>query len=289
MTNFNGFAAPTLMIGNEDYGRLGKILRVGEDEMRAVVEIETSGGGMDSQGRLKMLYEPHIAYRLTRDQTQRDLVAAGLAYPKQGQQPYPKDSYPRLTKAIGIMGEEMALRCASWGLGQIMGGNFAAAGYPSAVEMVQDFQRDEDNQLEAMVRFILANHLDDELRAHNWAAFARGYNGPGYAKHGYHTKLAAAFAKWQKRPDEPQTGSQDTSDLQPPAETFPLLVRGDDGDAVSRAQERLILHGAKLNKDRSFGPATEEAVRAFQHAKGLFPDGKIGPNTWKALKEKPHG
>ncbi|WP_350310457.1 N-acetylmuramidase domain-containing protein [Paracoccus sp. SSJ] len=23
-----------------------------------------------------------------------------------------------------------------------------------------------------------------------------GYNGPGYATHGYHTKLAAAFKRW---------------------------------------------------------------------------------------------
>jgi hypothetical protein len=47
-----------------------------------------------------------------------------------------------------------------------------------------------------MVAFILAAKLDDELRAHDWAKFARGYNGPQYAKHGYQTKLAAAFKRW---------------------------------------------------------------------------------------------
>ncbi len=54
-----------------------------------------------------------------------------------------------------------------------------------------------------MIRFIKANHLDDEIRAHNWAAFARGYNGAAYAKNAYDKKLAAAFAKWARIPDTP--------------------------------------------------------------------------------------
>lgn len=282
MTDFRNFEAPTVMIGNEDYARLGKILGVGEDEIRAVVEVETSGGGMDSAGRLKMLFEPHIAYRLTRRATQSVLVANGLAYPKQGTLPYPKDSYPRLTKAIGIMGDEMALRCASWGIGQIMGGNFVAAGYDSAVDMVLDFQKDEDNQLEAMIRFILANHLDDELRAHNWAAFARGYNGPNYAKGGYHTKLAAAYAKWAKIPDTVLAEDGDSP--------MPYLVIGSRGAAVKLAQTLLIASGFKLGKagaDGIFGDDTHKAVRAFQRARKLATiNGKIGTMTWRALMQE---
>jgi hypothetical protein len=52
-----------------------------------------------------------------------------------------------------------------------------------------------------MVEFIKSEHLDDDLRRHSWASFARGYNGPGYRKNQYDTKLAAAFAKWSKIPD----------------------------------------------------------------------------------------
>lgn len=36
-----------------------------------------------------------------------------------------------------------------------------------------------------MIRFIDAEGLDDELRRHDWSGFARGYNGAGYAKHGW--------------------------------------------------------------------------------------------------------
>jgi hypothetical protein len=35
--------------------------------------------------------------------------------------------------------------------------------------------------LDAMVSFLKANRLDGALRRRDWAAFARGYSGPGYA------------------------------------------------------------------------------------------------------------
>jgi hypothetical protein len=49
-----------------------------------------------------------------------------------------------------------------------------------------------------MVNFIKANQLADPLRRHDWAAFARRYNGPGYTANSYDTKLAAAHQRWSK-------------------------------------------------------------------------------------------
>jgi len=175
----------------------------GEDEIHAVLEVETRGGGYDKLGRVKMLFEPHVFWRElgagpARDRAQR----LGLAYPKWGEKPYPADSYPRLTEAMKIA-PVAALRSCSWGLGQIMGFNHSSAGYQSAQGMAAHFAQSERAQLEAMVAFIEASGLDDEMRRHDWAGFARGYNGAGYAKHGYHTKLAAAFAKWAKIKDTP--------------------------------------------------------------------------------------
>jgi hypothetical protein len=85
----------------------------------------------------------------------------------------------------------------------MMGFNHAMCGFKSAEEMVNRFLLDEEYQLEAMVRFIIAAGLDDELRRRDWRGFARGYNGPGYEKNRYHTKLAASFAKWSKIRDTP--------------------------------------------------------------------------------------
>jgi len=100
--------------------------------------------------------------------------------------------------------ETAALKAASWGLGQILDENHKAAGYATPQAMVLAFcSGGEAEHLAAMVRFIVTNGLDDALRRHDWAGFARGYNGAGYAKHGYHTKLVAAFAKWSKIKDTP--------------------------------------------------------------------------------------
>lgn len=66
-----------------------------------------------------------------------------------------------------------------------------------------DFLDDEDRHLRAMINFLLSEGLDDDLRRHDWSGFARGYNGPKYATHGYHTKLARAYAKWARIKDTP--------------------------------------------------------------------------------------
>lgn len=199
--DFNG---PKIKLSDTDLPRIAHGIGCGEDEIHAFLEVETSGSGYDSQGRPKMLFEPHVFYRELGAGAKRDkAVAAGLAYAKWGTKPYPKDSYPRLIAAMEI-DPVAALRSASWGLGQVMGFNYAACDYDSVTEMVEAFVRlGEPEQLQAAVNFIRTNKLDDELRTHNWPAFARGYNGAGYAANKYDTKLAAAYLKWSKIKDTP--------------------------------------------------------------------------------------
>lgn len=195
------FAGRAKRLEDLDLPRIGHEIGVGEDEIHAVMEVEAAGSGFDSKDRVKALYEPHIAWRLSKGETRDLLAKAGLAYPS-WRRDYPADSYPRILKAYEIAGD-VALLSTSWGLGQIMGFNHAAAGYKSARAMVDDFADDEDNHLEAMIRFIVTNGLDDEIRRHDWAGFARVYNGAGYKANAYDTKLAAAFAKWRKIKDTP--------------------------------------------------------------------------------------
>tara|TARA_R110000851_G_scaffold325604_1_gene493715 strand:- start:29738 stop:30433 length:696 start_codon:yes stop_codon:yes gene_type:complete len=198
--NFYGNAK---RLADIDLPTIGAIIGVGEDEIHAVIDVEARGGGFDKKGRPKMLFEPHIFYRQLGPGWQRDrAVKEGLAYKRWARGNYPSDSYPRLHEAMKI-GQDAALKSASWGMGQIMGFNAGAAGYESASAMVADFVHSEESQLRAMVRFIETNELDDELREHDWRGFARGYNGSGYAVHGYHTKLAAAYRKWSKIRDTP--------------------------------------------------------------------------------------
>ncbi len=185
-----------------DLPKLGHKLGVGEDEMHAFIDVETRGYGFDKLGRPLMLFEPHVFYRNLSGPKRDQAVKAGLAYKTWGAKPYPKDSYPRLRAAIAI-DETAALKSASWGLGQVMGDSYDAAGFKSVQYMVEAMKDDEELQLEAAVNFILANKLDDELRRHDWAGFARGYNGPGYAKNTYDVKLAEAYRKWSRIKNTP--------------------------------------------------------------------------------------
>lgn len=196
ITTLTTFIGKAKKLDDIDLPRIGRLIKVGEDEVHALIDVETNGGGFDDQGRPKMLFEPHVFWRELGPTRQAVAASKGLAYPKWGQNPYPKDSYPRL-KAAMMIDRACALRSASWGLGQIMGFNSKLAGYVSAEAMVIAFLDDEEVHLDAMVRFIINECLDDDLREHRWEAFARGYNGPGYAKNGYHTKLASRFAHWQ--------------------------------------------------------------------------------------------
>lgn len=165
-----------------------------ERVLRAVIVVETAGSGFDGKRRPKALFEPHVFYRLVSGEKRRAAIKAGLAYQKWGTRPYPKESYTRIMAACRI-DEECALQATSWGLPQILGLNHAAAGYQTAVGMVEAFREGEDIQLAAMARFIVANRLDSALRRKDWAAFAKGYNGPSYATHGYHRMLASAYEK----------------------------------------------------------------------------------------------
>jgi len=266
-----GFKGRAQRLNDVDIARTALLIGAGEDEIRAVIEVETSGGGFDSQGRPKMLFEPHVFWReLGQGPKRTTAEAQGLAYPKWGTKPYPADSYSRLATAIKI-DANAALRSASWGLGQILGSNHRAAGYASAGDMVEAFCDSEKAGLEAMVRFIESEALDDDLRRHDWSGFARGYNGAGYAHHGYHTKLAAAYRRWQAIPDT----------LAP---AYPKIGLGSRNAAVREAQERLLLLGFDpRGVDGIFGAATRVAVIAFQKSRGLVADGIIGPKTWAAL------
>jgi Putative peptidoglycan binding domain len=58
---------------------------------------------------------------------------------------------------------------------------------------------------------------------------------------------------------------------------------GAQGDLVVWAQEHLVSAGYAVGVDGGFGRKTKKAVKAFQTARGLTPDGVIGPQTWAAL------
>lgn len=61
------------------------------------------------------------------------------------------------------------------------------------------------------------------------------------------------------------------------------LVRGDEGEDVRVVQEALSKRGFQLKVDGKYGAGTESAVRRFQRANNLSPDGRVGPLTRERL------
>jgi peptidoglycan hydrolase-like protein with peptidoglycan-binding domain len=60
------------------------------------------------------------------------------------------------------------------------------------------------------------------------------------------------------------------------------LEEGECSESVKEWQERLVALGHSIEVDGAFGPATEEATKAFQSHKGLAVDGIVGHHTWEA-------
>lgn len=306
MTDFRGFKGDANRLDDFDLPRIGSTIGVGEDELHAFMDVEAAGSGFDSLGRPKMLFEPHLFYRnLGPGEKRNKAVAAGLAYPS-WRRDYPPESYSRLAKAIAI-DEDAALKSASWGLTQILGSNHLAAGYQSPQAMVSSFMADEAEQLEATVRLMSKWGIDDDMRElreialagrstlpSDAIAIARVWNGPAFAKNGYHTKIAAAHNRWRKIADTPWTPSDTTVAPEQPEENtiFPTLRRGDGwlrnhnlAPYVRRLQTALKAKNLYAGKiDGAFGDGTKAAVIAFQKANGLAPDGVVGSlQTWPAL------
>jgi hypothetical protein len=71
--------------------------------------------------------------------------------------------------------------------------------------------------------------------------------------------------------------------IEPPAQPGaapgrPTLRRGMTGELTRQVQAKV-----GVDTDGQFGAKTEAAVRAFQRAHGLVPDGIVGPKTWRVL------
>lgn len=95
-----------------------------------------------------------------------------------------------------------AIEGTFWGMFQIGGFNWKKCGASSLDDFVEKMSRSERDQLDMFAEFITNAGLLKHLRQKNWAAFARGYNGPSYARRSYHTRMASAYARHLK--DKPQ-------------------------------------------------------------------------------------
>lgn len=256
---FTGNLAP---LTSADFARAAAALGCVPAAVRAVVEVESKGGFLPD-GRVRLLFERHKFSAFTGHAYDADHPAVSARQP--GGYLGNAREYDRLDEALSL-DRQAALKSASWGAFQIMGFNHAAAGFADVETFVAAMVSGHAAQLDAFVAFVHTAGVATALAAQDWPAFARGYNGPAYARFAYDTKIAAAFARFCV--EEPPA----------PARERPLLRTGSRGSAV-RELQRLL----RVAADGLFGPATRAAVVARQRDAGLAADGIVGPLTWAAL------
>lgn len=180
------YSGPATKLCAEDVTDAAKDVPCSPYSIKTVIAVETGGHGFDPCGRPIILYEPHVMWRVVKNdpQLQQQLAAAGLAYPVWGTRPYPPGQdaqYDRLDRVVAAAGPELAVRACSWGMGQVLGENFSMLKYASAAAMVADAVKSEALQLQQMMRFIASANLGGSLRSQSWYAFALGYNGKANA------------------------------------------------------------------------------------------------------------
>jgi hypothetical protein len=249
----------------------------------AVAEVESGGialAAIDGKREPLIRFEGHYFDRRLSPEKQAVARAAGLSSPIAGAVANPASQEARwdlLVRAARI-DRQAAYESVSWGIGQVMGSHWRMLGFASVDDFVALVRRDVAGQAEIMAHFIDLAGLSAALRARDWAAFARGYNGPLYARSNYDGRIAAAYAAHGGKAVDAAPASL------PAARDGKLLCRGMRSAAVYDLQAILTSLGYGARPDGIFGPETERAARAFQHARHLAADGIVGPATRAALE-----
>lgn len=195
-----------------------KSLNVELAVIRAVDEVESRGAGFLPDGHVKILFERHKFHQFTKGKY--DTSHPNISNSKPGGYSSAKSQYARFSRAFEL-DKEAAMKSASWGRYQIMGFNYADAGFGSVGSFVDAMKTGEDAQLKAFVNIIRSWGLAPELREHQWASFARQYNGPKYRRNKYDEKLAAAYAKFKDEPERAVIAEPEPSVTEPVTEPEP--------------------------------------------------------------------
>ncbi|NAR91527.1 N-acetylmuramidase family protein [Acinetobacter haemolyticus] len=166
--------------------------------LQAVIDIECRGSGFNADGTPVILFERHVMRQRLIANKKRSIAdemmrkRPDLCNTSSGGYGLYSQQHKKLDDAAKF-DRTSALESCSWGIGQVMGYHWYNLGYDTLQQFINAMYKDEASQLEAMCRYIKINGLVNALKNKDWKAFARGYNGPAYAKNSYDIKLANAY------------------------------------------------------------------------------------------------
>jgi len=266
---------------NDDFCKSAKRLRCDVAGIKAVSQIESPGGGFYADGFPVILFERHLFRKLTQGRYNKDYPEISGAAGNYGA----AGANQRRKFALAYsLNPQAAMKSCSWGKYQILGLNHAVCGYKTVDAFVDAMKESEAKHLDAFVSFVIGNGLADNLRNHDWAGFARGYNGAGFAKHNYHGKIANAYAKFAKENIDcsslgASTTTADTTatdsnspidepqDTSPPTNIETTPVEAEDGVLTSTTtpvQEEAEIEGVKpYNDGKGLGGTLKDDAKAI--------------------------
>lgn len=169
-----------------------------------LIESGTKSGFLDS-GKPQILFEGHVFYKYLKanvkslDMNKLCAQYPNIVYPKWDRSKYfgGEKEWTRLEQARKI-NLKYANYAASWGMFQVMGFNYKTCGCKSIDEFVEKMCTSQEQQLLLTINFLKNSNLIVPLQKRQWATFAKGYNGPGFAQNKYHIKLQAAYNNYLK-------------------------------------------------------------------------------------------
>lgn len=167
----------------------------------AIAEVESAGKAFALvKGRNEPLirFEGHYFDRRLSPDNRTAARAAGLASPTAGKIANPGTQAARwgIVARAAAIDAKAAHESVSWGLGQVMGAHWAWLGYADVAALVAEARSGAGGQARLMARYIEKAGLAPSIRKRDWTAFARGYNGPAFARNGYDRKIAAAYKRY---------------------------------------------------------------------------------------------
>ena len=166
--------------------------------INAVAKVESAGGGWFDSGLPKILYERHKYWGLT---ALANRIKSWFANPSAGDYTTDankngiNDSWEKLSLAA-CKDPIAAFMSVSIGKFQVMGQWYKQCGFDHPIEMLWAARNDEYAHYKMLRDYILkvanlqAAFLKISSNPENCRDFARGYNGPAYAKYDYHTKIS---------------------------------------------------------------------------------------------------
>lgn len=161
--------------------------------LKAIIAVESGGAGFDPvTGKIIIQFEPNW-FKREYDDWKKHSIGYTWFYNGVSNQ---KEEWKAFNSAF-ILDPDAAMQATSIGIMQVMGFHYRDIGFKTVGDMWDYAKESEANQIDLAIRFINNNPaLVAAVKNTNWRMVAYYYNGSGYKKYSYDTKLENAYKKY---------------------------------------------------------------------------------------------